>query len=64
LIDSFIHSVLHHSSFTSNKIVKLSEWSFGFLCRLKVKCSVVSEEHALSTFKVTELVQVDAEMKV
>jgi hypothetical protein len=45
--------------------VKSSEWSsFGFLRRLKVKCSIVSVEHAPSTFKVTELVQVDAEMKV
>jgi len=63
LIHSFIHSILHHSSFTSKEIVRSSDWSpFGFLHRVKFKCSIVSEEHTASTFKVNERVQIDAEM--
>jgi len=59
-----IDLILHHSSFTSNEIVKSSDWSpFGFLHRVKVKCPSVSEEHTTSTFEVNELVQVYAEMK-
>jgi hypothetical protein len=63
-IHSFIDSILHHYSFTSKEIVKSSVWSpFEFLLRVKAKCSIVSEEHITSTFKVNELFQVDAEMK-
>lgn len=48
-------------SLQASKVVAYQRSYFGFLHHVAIKCSNVSEKHTAFIFRVTDLVQVDAE---